>query len=355
MDTTPAIAVLETPDFWVMPPLRAQQDIAVTVVIPSYNAADTLERAVRSVLRQSLASLEVLVVDDASGDESWRIIQALQREDGRVRALRNKSNQGKPVSMNRAIAQARGRWLAVLDADDWYEDRRLEFLLELGERHGADMVADNQFLHDALAGRMVGVAWAPAGRSWKLSLDDFLAGSDAFEIFSLGMLKPVLRTDFIQRTGLAYEPTARNGQDFLYLLQFYLLGGSLAVTDAPLYCYTQPFGAISRRWSRLDRRPYDFLTAYAINRRYLERALPVLTRTQARSLRRRNRRLLCLEHYYRIKIHLAEEDWIGALAAAIRHPGIARYLMRSLARRYLRRSGSFVVNRVAARARRQAP
>lgn len=353
MDTVPSVAIREDEEFWITPDIIAPNRPEVTVVIPAYNAAATLERAVRSVLRQSLRDVEVIVVDDASRDESWAAIEEMLIEDGRIRGIRNKTNQGKPVGMNRAIALARGRWLAVLDADDWFEPDRLHTLVTLGERLGVDLVADNQHFHDARAGRMVGTAWAAAGREWRLGFDDFLAGSDTFETFNLGMLKPVLRLNFIRRSGLIYEPRARNGQDFLYLLQFFLLGGTAAVTDQALYCYTQPFGAVSRKWSHGARRRYDFLTTYAINQYYLDQAQGILTPFQAASLNHRNRCLRCLDHYYRIKERLAARDGAGALRLALDEPWVLSYLLRSLSRRYLGRSGSAVVERITARARRR--
>ena len=351
MDATPAIALQEEAKFWITPDLAGAREVAVTVVIPSYNAEATLERALRSVLDQEVRDLEVIVVDDASRDFSWTLIGNIILEDARVRGIRNKQNQGKPVGMNRAIALARGRWIAVLDADDWFEPDRLAALIALGERRQADMVADNQSFHDARAGQVVGTAWPDQPRDWVLTFDDFLAGSDAYETFSFGMLKPVMRRDFIRHTALAYEPGARNGQDFFYLLQFFLLGGKAAICDRPLYCYTQPFGALSRQWSHGARRRYDFKTTCDINRRVLAASLDRLTSRQAARLDGRNRQLECLEYYYSVKERLAVPDLPGAFALAAARPAIFFYLLRSLSRKYLRRSGSLVVQRLAQRAR----
>jgi succinoglycan biosynthesis protein ExoO len=351
MDTTPVAVLREEAEFWITPDLAGARNVEASVVIPSYNAEATLERAVRSALDQSLRDIEVIVVDDASKDFSWRLIDSLVLQDGRIRGIRNKQNQGKPIGMNRAIALARGRWIAVLDADDWFEPDRLATLIALGERRQADMVADNQSFHDACADQMVGTAWPSLFHDWPLTFDDFLAGSDAYETFSFGMLKPVMRRDFVHRTGLAYEPSARNGQDFFYLLQLYLLGGKVAICDRALYCYTQPFGALSRQWSHATRRRYDFRTACEINRRYLATSLDMLTRSQAARLECRNRQLECLEYYYGVKERLAANDLAGAAGMAAERPAIFFYLLRSLSRKYLRRSGSLVVQRLARRAK----
>jgi len=83
------------------------QPVHVTIVVPTFSAEATLERALRSVLNQSMHEIEVIVVDDASTDSSWNLIRALALEDPRVRGVLNKTNCGKPVGMNRAITLAR--------------------------------------------------------------------------------------------------------------------------------------------------------------------------------------------------------------------------------------------------------
>lgn len=206
----------------------------VTVLIPSFNAAATLGSAIASVLNQTLRELEVLVIDDASSDGTAAVVAALACRDRRVRSLRNGRNQGKAISMNRGIEAATGEWIAVLDADDRYAPERLEHLVGLAETECVDMAADNQFLVDVAADEVIGSAWPAGDGARRFDLEALLAGSDAYASFSLGMLKPVFRADFVRRVGLRYEPDARNGQDFFKLLQFFLNGGTGVLSDRPL-------------------------------------------------------------------------------------------------------------------------
>ncbi len=346
-----AIEMQDDKDFWITP-CSSSEAIRATIIIPTYNAGDTLPRALRSALDQTMRNIEVIVVDDASTDSSRDLINALLREDPRLRAMRNKLNCGKPIGMNRAIALARGQWLAVLDADDWYHADRIAALVALAESRNADMAADNQIFFDATADKIVGTAWPEGKTDWELTFDDFLVGSNAYRTFNLGMLKPLLRMDFIRRTGLAYEERARNGQDFFYLLQFFLSGGKAAVTDTPYYYYTQPFGAISRQWSHTARQRYDFRIAYDINQR--------LTRRQAARLRKRNSRLMSLEYFYQAKECLTKGDLAGAFARVARQPAMVGYVLRRLGSYLLRhaftepsrRPATKIIERVAARSRR---
>ena len=95
-----------------------QRGVTVSVVIPTYNRARLLGRAVRSVLRQGFADLEVLVVDDGSTDDTRDRVQALQSADGRVRYLRQALNAGPQAARNRGIHAARGEFVAFLDSDN---------------------------------------------------------------------------------------------------------------------------------------------------------------------------------------------------------------------------------------------
>jgi succinoglycan biosynthesis protein ExoO len=336
-------------DFWISPSSPTSEPIRATVIIPTYSAETTLLRALRSALDQTMRNIEVIVVDDASTDSSWDIITKQASEDSRIRAIRNKRNCGKPIGMNRAIALARGQWLAVLDADDWYHPDRLAALVALAESRQVDMAADNQLFYDATAAKIVGTAWPAGETDWRLSFDDFLIGSNAYRTFNLGMLKPVLRMEFIRQTGLAYEERARHGQDFFYLLQFFLSGGTAAVTDTAYYYYTQPFGAISRQWSHASRRRYDFQTAYDINQRYLATASQKLTPSQAARLRQRNSRLRSLEYFCQLKECLAARDMSGAISRVVQQPAMLGYVLRRLGSYVLRHAFSEPSKRPASR------
>lgn len=87
----------------------------VSVVIPAYNSAATIERAVRSVLTQDYGSIEVIVIDDGSADRTAEIAEAIS--DNRLRVIRQ-SNAGPAAARNRGIRETRGEFIAFLDADD---------------------------------------------------------------------------------------------------------------------------------------------------------------------------------------------------------------------------------------------
>lgn len=93
-----------------------------TVVMPAYRSEETIERAIRSVLEQTLPPLEILVIDDGSDDRTGDVAAAI---GGPVRVIRQ-PNGGTASARNRGIREARGDVICFLDADDRYEPHRLE-------------------------------------------------------------------------------------------------------------------------------------------------------------------------------------------------------------------------------------
>lgn len=99
----------------------------VSVVIPSYNHARFIGDAIASVLSQTLADLELIVIDDGSKDDSVRVCRAIQ--DSRLRVIAQE-NRGAHAAINRAVELATSPYVAILNSDDRFERSRLQRLVE---------------------------------------------------------------------------------------------------------------------------------------------------------------------------------------------------------------------------------
>lgn len=240
---------------------------SASVLVPAYNSGATLPRAVRSALAQDMRDLELIVINDGSSDNTQRVAEELAATDPRVRVIALPRNRGKPFAMNTAIAEARGRWIAVLDADDWYEPDRLSTLIGTAERMQVPMIADNQYLYDDGAEQIVSTAFPIRRGNRLLDKAAFMAGSKPYSDFDFGMLKPVMRADFIRSSGLLYRENAKLSEDFLYIVEFFAAGGRGWLVGKPMYYWSQAFGTISRRWTETagGRWRYNFLAAAEVN------------------------------------------------------------------------------------------
>lgn len=114
---------------------------AVTVLVPAYNSARTIDRTLASVRSQSFGALEILVIDDGSRDDTAARVERHAREDARVRLIR-KANGGVASARNRGVAEATAPLIAPIDADDlWFPDKIAKQVAALdGNRAGVGLV-----------------------------------------------------------------------------------------------------------------------------------------------------------------------------------------------------------------------
>lgn len=105
----------------------------VTVIVPAFNAAQTIARTLSSVFAQTHAKLEVLVVDDGSTDSTAQIVATMARTEPRLRLIRQ-PNSGVAKARNAGLHQARGRYTAWLDADDLWHPTKIEKQLRMFEQ-----------------------------------------------------------------------------------------------------------------------------------------------------------------------------------------------------------------------------
>jgi glycosyltransferase involved in cell wall biosynthesis len=125
----------------------------ISIIMPAYKAAGTIEETLRSALAQTFRDFEVLVVDDGSPDATADIVRAVAASDPRVKLIQQQ-NAGVSAARNHALRVARGRWIAMLDADDLWVPEKLQAQIgALGGRQDAAVVGAVRRFHDDVAGR----------------------------------------------------------------------------------------------------------------------------------------------------------------------------------------------------------
>ena len=112
----------------------------VSIIIPFYNDAATLARTLESIHASTHRNYEVLLVDDASTDESPKIAAAFVREDAHVRLLTNEHNRHVSFCRNRALDLARGDYVSFVDSDDWISPDWIANLLTAADEADAEVV-----------------------------------------------------------------------------------------------------------------------------------------------------------------------------------------------------------------------
>ncbi len=220
-----------------------------SVIMPAYNSAEYIGRALRSVTGQSCQDFQVVVVDDGSTDDTADIVREYGRTDRRVMLLSHPVSRGPSAARNTAIEHACGEWLALLDSDDEFLPTRLETLSALAEARGLDAIADDLELVEFPGGEPRGLAFDPA---WLSTPDpitlSYLLSRDwpgRHRCWSFGTMKPIFRREIVVANGLRYGEDLRLGEDLLFYADLLLAGARFGVTNHHLYRYAVRHGSIS--------------------------------------------------------------------------------------------------------------
>jgi succinoglycan biosynthesis protein ExoO len=236
-------------------PAAGQQ--TVSVIIPAWNAEAFIARALGSALANQngvlpdgrpLSLSEVIVVDDHSADRTGDILSELAARQPLLRVITNPQNSGPAVSRNRAIAAARGDWIAILDADDAYTPGRLPRLIGVALENDLAIIADLPILYDLAAGARAPTQLSAAGDLKRLSRADLLR-PDPQTGLDLGLLKPVFRRHLASNGAWRYPETLRHGEDLALYFALLGQGESFGLLHEAHYLFSTRIGEISGSYS----------------------------------------------------------------------------------------------------------
>jgi len=116
----------------------------LSILVPIYNVETYLPQALRSLTHQTLQDLEIICINDGSTDRSLAIIKEFAENDLRIKII-DKPNTGYGDSMNLGLKQATGKYIGILEPDDWIEENAFEMLYQQAEQNFADVVKANFF------------------------------------------------------------------------------------------------------------------------------------------------------------------------------------------------------------------
>ena len=187
----------------------------VSVVMPLYNAENTVRDSIQSVLNQTYSDLELIVVDDCSTDEGIAIVEDIAKKDCRVKVIKLARNEGAGVARNTAIEAAEGRYIAFLDADDqWFQTKLAIQIEEFGIKDTA-LICSGYTIVDRSQKRID-----------RKMPQEWIAHSDLLKSNVIGCLTAIYDT---HQVGKQYMPTIRKRQDYALWLNIIKKSG-------PAYC-----------------------------------------------------------------------------------------------------------------------
>ena len=206
----------------------------VSVIVPAYKVEAYIERAVQSVLRQTMADFELIIVDDGSPDQTGLIADRLAEQDARIRVI-HQANAGAPAARNRAMETAQGRYFFFMDADDWAEEDMLEALCALADKHGLDAVIAGFFIDTYYDDEHFTSQTLSQPSEIYPSQAAFRAA--AYRLFDRNLLytpwNKLFRADWLKRNGIVFPNTFWD--DFPFNLAVFRDIGRVGVTEKAYY------------------------------------------------------------------------------------------------------------------------
>ena len=281
-----------------------------------------------SVLDQSFKYFELIVIDDASQDSTWDIIQDIAKSDKRVISFRNEINMNSGLTRNRGIRHASGEWIAILDADDWFAPERLEFFMESIAEHDYDILGDNQVLVDGKTDRNIGLMYDNNDKMYENVITPeyfFHRNLPAEPGWTLGYVKPVIRRSFLEKNNILYRPRVSRTEDFVFMADCLLAGASFKMLPSAHYHYR-----IFRHGAKsCEPATVEFLNELvSINTALDMHPLAGKYDGLHDAIERHQKRLASLLNLQRAKTHLKNKEILQALNIIVREPFVLTKISR---------------------------
>lgn len=207
----------------------------VSLIIPAYNVEHYIRRAICSGLSQTYENIELLVVDDGSDDKTWEKIGSYQ-EEKRFRCFRQ-VNSGVSKARNKALSEAKGKYVLFLDADDWLEENAVERLVELQQKVLDRLIAVECFyVYKQGNGPERKVRQGVGAHSFSASTYQSMflfgpkgrahVGSSCYKLFS---------RDVIEQNHLRFDETISHTEDGLFVFNYLKNCAGLYYEPIPLW------------------------------------------------------------------------------------------------------------------------
>lgn len=202
----------------------------VSVVVPCYQSAGTVERTIRSIQAQTVRNWELIAVDDGSRDNTLEVLERIAKEEPRMRVI-HQDNGGVSCARNAGIEEAQGKWISFVDADDHLTENALQVLLELTDDQ-ADVVCGAYLVRYADEKLPECKYTCKTGHRQDI-LESLIRGDSALN----SPCARLYRTELIQKGGLRFPKGVKIGEDVLFNLDVFFAARAWRMTEQTIYLY----------------------------------------------------------------------------------------------------------------------
>ena len=209
-------------------------DIKVSVIVPVYNVENYLKQAISSVINQTLKEIEIICVNDGSTDSSKAILDEYQKSDDRIIVV-NKSNKGYGAACNTGLKLARGKYVAILEPDDFIEAEMYENLYSLAQSCDADMVKSAFYeFSDGIGSSKINWSEQYTMPDKVFKLEEY----PQFLYFHPSIWSCIYKTEFLRKNKITFKEVKGAGWvDNPFQVQTLCLAEKICYKDTPFYNY----------------------------------------------------------------------------------------------------------------------
>ena len=235
-------------------------DVKISVVVPVFNMERYLRKCIESICRQTFGDIEIICVDDCSTDNSWALLQELEKNDSRIKIHKHSENLGLGGARNTAIKLAKGEYLASVDSDDYIAETMLEKLYSAAKKNDSCIVVCG-FHRVAEDGSML--------KSQKFKVKELVNKDNSLDIFST--CNPAFWNKLWKRSLFTdnniFFPNFVYYQDLATTPRILTKAKKISFIDDCLYYYLIRNG--SATYSNTPKHVVDYYTVFSLLRDFL--------------------------------------------------------------------------------------
>lgn len=212
----------------------------VSIIVPVYNAEQSLEKCIDSIQNQKYCNLEIILINDGSSDKSLDICNKKMKEDSRIIVIDN-DNSGVSTARNKGIDAATGEYCCFVDSDDWIEEDHIYKMVCNIDNYDAVVVG---YYRDWLS-------HSEKAYLSPLTIDLNKITGDCSEFFINGFIHPcwnkMFRTNILKRYKISFNNEIHISEDTLFCIEYFLHSQQIVLLPETTYHYWNSDGSLSKK------------------------------------------------------------------------------------------------------------